>query len=413
MSAFEKFVKFCMAFAVMLLVACSNYTDTCDRKAGVTVGCTDTAITTDSGNTGDSEETGTPTETGDSDDTEETATETGNTNEDTDSGGDTDTDTSPELTPEQECWADMPLSIQFRSINHSKADLVDADWTGLSVVDTDQIQILDASTSSTLTAFWDPRYACGSAPEGQSAYMPDSYTDPMLGEEAHNRIGVALQPDGSIFEFSYLASCGGGEFQGYILPDADAAPLNACDGDIPNPGYWFGGHGGSHFTASQTFRPGELTGSTPIGRPGVIEVDFTHLKCLSSGDPNACFRWPAMSADSNYTSYSGTVDDLQMGSILTLADGYDCTALESTPGERLCEVMRDYGLIIVDDTAVANRVSISMSVEADAEFEVSEGYSPGDALSTERGYDTPFGRDVETLMIAAKVLTNPEEAWIE
>lgn len=413
MSAFEKFVKFCMAFAVMLLVACGQYTDTCDRKAGVTVGCEDTAITTDSGNTEETatETDDTQTETGDSDDTEETATETGDTNEDTDSGGDTDTD--EELSDEQVCWETTPFVIQEYMIDWTVAETIEADWTGLEFVDTDQVQYLDATDSSTIVTIYSAG-DCGGSVE-DVVYLPDDYVSPDLGDEYHNGLAAILQPDGTIMEINYFASCGDGSYHGWVLPDSYTDPeqpaLNACDGDFVD--YWFGAHGGSHITATQALQPGELTGTDAIERPLPIEIDKSHLFASEDeADGKIGYRWPAQSADGYYSSYGGVVEDLQMGSILVIPpDTFDCTTLLTNPGQRLCEVAQFYGFIVVDDSWTTNRVSIPMTMEADVEFESVYGFSPGSARSAYTSDDSDYAEDVERIFENIQVLRNPESAW--
>lgn len=313
---------------------------------------------------------------------------------DDDSGDDDSGDTEP--TPQQQCWDDVAFGIHNRTIDWSIATTVTGDWTELSWVDTDPVQLLDASSSTNVVTVF-ASGDCGGAIE-TTMYLPEEFSFPDLGEQYNNGIITALQPNGTVLEVNYMASCGDGSWHGYVLPDSD--PLDACDVGIDTT-RWLGAHGGSHFTATQAIREGELTGSDPIGRPLPIEVDNNHLYYGTSG-----YRWPAASADSYAASeYSGAIPDLVMGSVLVLPQGFDCTVMTTVAGERLCEVARDHGFVIVDDSYGNDEVAFPITPEAQAEAESSLG------CSLHNSQDTAFGADVETMMVSIRVLTNPEAAW--
>lgn len=316
---------------------------------------------------------------------------------------------TPEATPPieaQTCWDSVTFEIPLRYVNHGKAQLIATDWASLAWVDTDPVQILDASESTNRVTVYTSG-DCGGNVEA-SLYLPTGYTMPALGDQYNNGIVAVLQPDGTVLEVNYLASCGNGKWQGYVLPDSN--PQDACDEGIDST-RWLGAHGGSHFTATQAIRGGELTSSAPIGRPLPIEVDHTHLYySASESDGHAGYRWPAASADGYAASenggYSGTIPDLQMGSILVLPEDFVCTNMQTVPSQRLCEVARDHGFVVVDDSFGEDEVAFPITPEAQADVEVKTGIDLHNATGD-------FASDIEVLMASIQVLANPEEAWVK
>lgn len=315
--------------------------------------------------------------------------------------------TPVDISVQQACWDSVPFEIQNRYIDRGVAELVSADWvSGLQWVDTDFVQILDGSESTNALTLKKPdeHQGCTGSVEGE-LYFPEGYVMPSFGEEYNNGIAASLQPDGTVLEVSYLWRCSNGEWEGYILPDS--APLDACAEGIDSSRY-LGAHGGSHFTATQAIRVGELTGSTPIGRPLPIEVDHTHLYySASESDGRPGWRWPAASADGDAASeYSGAISDLQMGSILVLPQSFDCSIMQTTPSGRLCEVGRDHGFVIVDDSDGEDEVAFPIEPTAEQEVEDETGIVLHNATGA-------YADNVETMMTAIMVLTNPEAAWVK
>ncbi len=413
---------------VAFLAACSGEgQQICEPSIGITAGCEkpsdDTDVMeTDQVETNDSDvrDSDTPEDTDPPPDTDTPDTDVADTDTvDTDPSVDTDeTDLPPDtdvidtdtqdtdtgtpgdpIAAERVCWNDFAFQIHERYIDWSVATTVPGDWTVVNWADTDIVQVLDASTSTQVETVYMPG-RCGIGPIEANMYLPVGYVFPQLGVEYNNGIVVVFQPDGSVLEVNYFQPCFGGGYEGWVMPDAN--PFGACDSGIDGV-RWMGGHGGSHMTATQALRPGELTGSQSIGRPLPIEVDNNHLSATNGG-----YRWPAASADAYYlTEYTGTIPNLRMGSILVLPSGYNCMLMVTVPGTRLCEVARDHGFVIVDDSYGANEVAFPISLEAKVGAEATLGFSLHDFQGTQ------FGADVATMMLSIRVLTNPEVAWTQ
>lgn len=447
------FRMFCLFLVAMLIAACTNnYRAPGTDKAGVPA---DTGFQSDSGNTEDSDadtdvdtdadtdaDTDTDTDVGPDDcvdgtdndgdgfvDSEDPGCADGdglegpfNEPEDTDvpdTGGDTGEE--PEETAE-DCWDAVPYTdINLRHVDHSVADYGTSNWasTGLDYVDVDIVSLFGDcfdSTACVLVSIQDPDSGSWEA----DIYVPLDVTvwyglsDP--DGEYDNGIYVFLQPDGTIYEVSYF-SYSGGTYRGYVLPDSGNPVPEACGNGLITS-YWAGSHGGSHFTATQAVRIGELTGSSPIGRPLPIEVDRTHL----SNANGTGYVWPAASADSYWSVYSGT-GDVYMGSILVVPETTDCTTMQTTPSERLCEVLRDYGMIVVDDSGGTNEVQVPMEEGVVSEVLASEDIDLVNAYRADYGgpglcdgdedLTLAYASDIETLMAMAVPLNNPEVSWVE
>jgi len=360
----------------------------------------DTGTTdTSSGDTGQDSVTDTQTDT-------ETETDS-DTNSDT---GTTTADTGYSFEQDKACWDTVPFEIQFLRIDRFKATSVATDWSdGLEWVDYDPIYILDGSAGTNQVTMYSPR-SCGdaNAVEGQvdlpTGFVMRAKSDPLY----NNGIVTTFQADGTVAEINYMIPCndGSGNYEGWLLPDGgdfqDACALGYSSTD------WLGAHGGSHTTATQAIRPGELTSNSPIGRPLPIEVDHTHLKCPASATSGFdCFVGPlAASGDSSALSdYTGKIDGLTIGSLLILPSTYDCTTMNTTPAERLCEVLRDQFMFIVDDSYGQDEVDFPMEDSVPDEVEAEWGIQLHNAVG-------PFADDIALLMASVQVVTNPEDAGV-
>lgn len=308
----------------------------------------------------------------------------------------------------QECWETVPFDIPFMTIDRSVATLVETDWDdGLNWIDYDPIYILDGSDGLNQVTVYAP-FGCGNAAlvEGQID-LPVGFEMRSEEDEMYNNgIVVSFQADGTVAEVNYFLPCddGTGTYEGWILPDGGDYQ-DACD-----PGYsstdWLGAHGGSHTTASQAIRPGDLTSSSPINRPLPIEIDHTHMWCPDSASSGFdCFVGP-LAASGDYAAlsdYTGSIEGLTMGSLLVLPEGYDCTAMSTTPAERLCEVLRDQFMFVVDDSYGEDEVAFPMEDSVPDEVMAEWGIELHNATG-------PFASDVSILMAAVLLVSNPEAA---
>ncbi|MFA6475365.1 MAG: hypothetical protein WCV88_04165 [Patescibacteria group bacterium] len=311
----------------------------------------------------------------------------------TDTDSDTDADTDTE-TP-AECWASVPFQIRDLQVDRKIARTVETDWDGgLDWVDIDPVFVLDGSKDSSPVTV--------TAPDGRrtrEVYLPDSFAMRDTSDDLYNNgIVTALQPDGTVVEISYFDGS-----SGWVLPDS--APFSACEKGYDST-RWVGAHGGSHTTATQAVRVGELTQTGPIGRPLPIEVDHTHLSCgdgASSGYD--CFTGPLAGSGDSYalSEYTGTIPELTMGSILVLPEGFKCSSLTTLPGKRLCEVARDHFFFVVDDSYGEGEVAFPVADGVREEVVKAEGIDLHNAGGNYAG-------DVETIMGSILVVANPTVA---
>ena len=220
--------------------------------------------------------------------------------------------------------------------------------------------------------------------------LPDANT-----VETPNNSSAFLLPDGdTVVQFNATTRVqSGGNLYGVPFPNA------SLSGDGIQ-----GGHGGSGLSSiGGTLRIGELTGEDPIQH--VLKVNLWAKKSLSYslGDQGGIgFRWPAVRADSyaNATTYGGTVPELVMGSLLAIPPTASATDLgvQTEPGLKLFNALRDYGAYVADDTAF-NTHAFAMENGALQDFEYRYGYEFGDN-------ETPFFDDVMALFSALHVVDN-------
>lgn len=120
-----------------------------------------------------------------------------------------------------------------------------------------------------------------------------------------------------------------------------------------------GAHGGSGLsTLGGTLRVGELRPSKRAPRHALkVLVDAaTELRPCSTR--SACFRWPAIKADSYAVGYYGSVSGsaptaMRMGALLAIPRtvSLNSLGLRSAPGKKLAWTLRNYGAYVVDDTS--------------------------------------------------------------
>lgn len=108
-------------------------------------------------------------------------------------------------------------------------------------------------------------------------------------------------------------------------------------------------------------------GAARIGHGGVLrgtdltDTDILHvLDILANPDylsrSNGGYRWPALAADANYANsssagyYAGSVPSMRMGSLVTIPQDYDLSALDAFH-QKLGRCLKTFGAYILDITA--------------------------------------------------------------
>lgn len=252
-------------------------------------------------------------------------------------------------------------------------------------------------------------------------YRPSSWTERCIpGDKLHGNVRVPtglivpdatpdyrpnnsfafLQPDGqTLIQGTALARCQeGGSVFGYIARGYPSNLENIYSSGIT------GGQGGSGLSSiGGTIRLGELLPTAgPIRH--VLKVNLYANRYLYAEPPG--YRWPAIKADayafieSDPRHYGGDNSSLMMGSLLAIPPSIDQEdlGLQTIPGQKLFEVLRNYGAYVVDDSARdAHTIAIENGVQE--EFEATYGYS----FKTRSG---PFFEDVNRLFQALYVVSN-------
>jgi hypothetical protein len=120
-----------------------------------------------------------------------------------------------------------------------------------------------------------------------------------------------------------------------------------------------GAHGGSNLsTLGGTIRLGELRPGTQMHHALKVNVDSATSLGRCTGNFNACFTWPAATAD-GYAANSGggygsatsnTNSAMKMGALLAIPANVNITTigLQSVPGKMLAWTLQNYGAYIVD-----------------------------------------------------------------
>lgn len=393
-------------FFLALCLLVLSFLSACTEGEALPAECyTPAGCSPEQSDTGDSADSGTP-----PDDTGNGADTGGDTGDSADSGDSGDSgdieDSGYTFEENQLCWDSVPFEIQFLHVDRDVATTVETNWDdGLNWLDYDPVYILDGSSGNLTKVYW--LGGCGNESEVEGEfYLPSGFEMRDESDELYNNgIVVAFQPDGTVVEVSYLTSCGDGTYEGYILPDGDAQ--QACDVGYSNS-VWLGAHGGSHTTATQAILPGELTSSDPIGRALPIEVDHTHLKCPTDATSGYDCHVGPLAASGDYsalTDYTGSIDGLSMGGILILPATYDCTQMATTPAERLCEVLRDQFMFVVDDSYGQDEVAFPMEDSVPGEVLAEWGIELHNATGQ-------FAMDLDVLMASVQVVTNPDDTGV-
>lgn len=238
---------------------------------------------------------------------------------------------------------------------------------------------------------WDHR--CGGHDEqGLELQLPDSFIIPdAVPGHTPNNVAAFLLADGqTIVQVNPIARCDpAGPLYGW------QAPTVTLDSDGIQ-----GGHGGSGLSSiGGSIRRGELTAAGPIVH--ALKVNIWGAKYLwKFADGDSGFRWPAWRHDGCAPEcYGGTNPSLRLGSLLALPRTVaDTLHLETIPGGKIRDALRDYGAYVVDDTAWD---AYALCVESDVRAEFRARYS----LAIE-GQSGPWYRDMMKLYGALMIVDN-------
>lgn len=180
----------------------------------------------------------------------------------------------------------------------------------------------------------------------------------------------------------------------------------------------YGSHGGSGLSAlgglirlNEGLTPGETIQHTlKILLPGsVLSAES------SSNDPNEGFRWPASAADTGFeSSYTGTVPECRMGSLLALLPDFDVDDLETEPAKIIARTLIARGAIVCDLRTDAGVCGVCYETSPDET--TGERVSYPDTFNDAWGFypiaDTSsdaYGRDWLVMLEAMQVVDNNTE----
>ena len=197
------------------------------------------------------------------------------------------------------------------------------------------------------------RHRCsGRVPTGLTVNVPDSFVVPDARTDAEggwitpNNVAAFLQPDGrTLVNVNAVARCDpSGPVFGYATGSRSLDVTDLYGDGI------LGAHGASRLSAlGGAIRKGELSDAAPIRHALDVIVSSTYL---SYGTAKG-YRWPARGADA-YASpetYTGTVPDLRMGSLLAVPPSVtpEQLGLTSHVARKVFAALRDYGGYVTDD----------------------------------------------------------------
>ena len=228
-----------------------------------------------------------------------------------------------------------------------------------------------------------------------------NYPPPNGNSGTPNFSGVSVQPDGSLFHFNAIATCGNNKISVYDYSEAENSTLKST-------GY-FGGHGGSVLSGiGGSIRKGELLGNEPIRH--AIKINVWAEYCLSyvqDGTPG--FRWPAKRPDGYANGVYGTLNSnipayTEMGALLAIKPDVTPQSLGLTNAIaiKIFYAMQNYGAYIVDDTYWPHYdLPLQEGVPDEVKAATGTVMTGGDAYSTE-----PYFVDMMKIIEALHVITN-------
>ena len=187
-----------------------------------------------------------------------------------------------------------------------------------------------------------------------AAPIPASYVVP---NSTYNNGAAILLADGlTIVQTQPFTKCAG---YSYATTMQVPSSLSIWEYNLQTGDGILGAHGGSDLsTLGGTIRLGELRPGTQMRHALKINVDSVTSLGLCSGNFNACFTWPAATADgyaanagSGYGSATNNSNSaMKMGALLAIPASVNIgtIGLQSVPGQMLAWTLQNYGAYIVD-----------------------------------------------------------------
>ncbi|MDB4933554.1 MAG: hypothetical protein JWP87_526 [Labilithrix sp.] len=279
-------------------------------------------------------------------------------------------------------------------------------WAGMPGIDPEHIVLRPTAPLTNINysdAAWSGKNRCG-ATGGLLVQvpMPSDYIVP--NGNANAGASFLLADGRTIIQTQPLARCTAG---GPGTSLVKFAPVDLY-GDGRS-----GAHGGSGLSSiGGSLRIGELRkGGAPPRHALKVNVDAYHelVRCTTRA---ACFRWPALTADSYATTRYGLANPnpsaaMRMGALLAIPSSVAIASLgfETEPAKMLAWTLQNYGAYIVDDT-YAPGFAISAESGPDGVFVNQFKSDWGFALDQRVNDASPWVRDIQRIRRALKVVDN-------
>jgi hypothetical protein len=256
-----------------------------------------------------------------------------------------------------------------------------------------------------------------------TAPIPAGYVVP---NSTDNNGAAILLADGiSIVQTEPFTRCAG---YSYATTMQVPSSISAWEYNLETGDGRLGAHGGSELsTLGGTIRLGELRPGTQMRHALKVNVDSATSLGLCTGDFNACFTWPAATADSyaadagsGYGSATGNTNSaMKMGALLAIPANVNINdiGLQSVPGKMLAWTLQNYGAYIVDSTGGPGfdiAIEDGAAGSKDTEFQSDYGF-PFDGrlgymtLTDSEGKPTPQAQwvsDVRLIIDYLRVVSN-------
>jgi hypothetical protein len=174
-----------------------------------------------------------------------------------------------------------------------------------------------------------------------------------------------------------------------------------------------GAHGGSELsTLGGTIRLGELRPGTQMRHALKVNVDSVTSLGLCTGNFNACFTWPAATADGYAANAGGgygsatnnTNSAMKMGALLAIPANVNINTigLQSVPGQMLAWTLQNYGAYIVDSRGSPG-----------FDFSIEDGAAGSKADEFQADYGFPFdGRLGYMTLTGSTGQPTPQAKWV-
>lgn len=174
-----------------------------------------------------------------------------------------------------------------------------------------------------------------------------------------------------------------------------------------------GAHGGSNLsTLGGTIRLGELRPGTQMHHALKVNIDSVTSLGLCAGNFNACYTWPAATADgyaanagSGYGSATNNTNSaMKMGALLAIPAtvNINTIGLQSVPGKLLAWTLQNYGAYIVDSRGSPG-----------FDFSIEDGAAGSKADEFQADYGFPFdGRLGYLTLTNSAGQATPQAQWV-